>query len=193
MPKGVYKHKKLSEEHKRKIGKANKGHSVSEEARKKISEARLGKKLSKEHREKLSEAHKGVISGMKGKHRSEEIKKRLSEMNKGKHFSQKTEFKKGQNSKEKHPNWKGGKSFELYGFNFTEKLKTSIRKRDKFTCQICKNNGFDVHHIDYNKKNCDPNNLITLCRSCHMKTNFHREYWKKFFSGGIDKIMKIIK
>ena len=61
-------------------------------------------------------------------------------------------------------------------------LKVSIRKRDNYTCQICFNEGLIVHHIDYNKQNCDPNNLITVCRKCHSKTNFNREYWKQYFS-----------
>lgn len=26
--------------------------------------------------------------------------------------------------------------------------------------------------------NCNPNNLIALCRKCHMKTNFNRDYYK---------------
>jgi len=48
----------------------------------------------------------------------------------------------------------------------------------------------DVHHINYNKKNCDINNLVSLCRSCHMKTNFNREYWIKYFEGGLLCLMK---
>ncbi|TXH47080.1 MAG: HNH endonuclease, partial [Desulfurellales bacterium] len=36
-----------------------------------------------------------------------------------------------------------------------------------------------VHHIDYDKKNSHPDNLIALCHSCHMKTNFNRSYWKQ--------------
>ena len=40
----------------------------------------------------------------------------------------------------------------------------------------------DCHHIDYNKKNCSLNNLITLCRSCHMKTNTNRNYWINYFN-----------
>jgi hypothetical protein len=40
---------------------------------------------------------------------------------------------------------------------------------------------FLIHHIDYDKKNCSLNNLITLCRGCHAKTNFRRDYWKIFF------------
>ncbi|NQU99405.1 MAG: HNH endonuclease [Parcubacteria group bacterium] len=38
-----------------------------------------------------------------------------------------------------------------------------------------------IHHIDYNKQNNNPNNLISLCRKCHVKTNFNRNYWKYYF------------
>lgn len=37
------------------------------------------------------------------------------------------------------------------------------------------------NHIDYNKKNCNPKNLITLCRKCHSKTNSNRDYWINYF------------
>ena len=77
--------------------------------------------------------------------------------------------------------WKGGISKEPYSFDFDNELKMLIRTRDDFRCQICFNRGIDVHHIDYNKKNSDPNNLITLCRSCHMKTGFNRDEWKSLF------------
>ena len=39
----------------------------------------------------------------------------------------------------------------------------------------------NIHHIDYDKRNSNPINLITLCSSCHPKTNFGREKWKKLF------------
>ncbi len=115
---------------------------------------------------------------------------------KGVHFSPKTEFKKGKPSWNKgkhpdyvqgrnHPAWKGGKSFEPYSLNWTNTLRRSIRERDKYICQICSlpqgDIAFDIHHIDYDKKNCNPNNLITLCRNCHTKTNFDRKHWKRYF------------
>ena len=37
------------------------------------------------------------------------------------------------------------------------------------------------NHIDYNKKNSNPNNLITLCSRCHSKTNFFNKKWIKYF------------
>lgn len=86
-------------------------------------------------------------------------------------------------SKEKHWNWQGGISYILYPIYWTVSLKKNIRERDNYTCQICFKNGWCVHHIDYNKENCKPNNLITLCSYCHGKTNYKREYWKLYFYG----------
>lgn len=63
----------MSDETKRKISEANKGHDVSDETKRKISKAHKGKILSDEHRKKLSEA-------AKGKHHSEEIKQKMSEV-----------------------------------------------------------------------------------------------------------------
>jgi len=97
---------------------------------------------------------------------------------KGRKFSPESIKKR---SGKNHPFWKGGISYGEYPFEWTDSLKHKIRERDKFTCQICGKNGFVVHHIDYNKKNCNPNNLITLCRKCHRKTNDNRNYWIKFF------------
>lgn len=83
---------------------------------------------------------------------------------------------------QKNPFWKGGVHNEPYPGDWTKTLRRSIRERDKYTCQICgQEPSTHVHHIDYEKKNCNPNNLITLCHSCHNKTNTKREYWKRFF------------
>jgi hypothetical protein len=127
---------------------------------------------SEETIKKLSESHKGYIH-------TEEQKRKISLANKGK---SKPEGFTEKISGEKHHNWKGGKSFQLYGIEWTNLLKHSIRTRDCFVCQICKKNGWVVHHIDYNKKNNNPENLTTLCKSCHAKTNFNREYWIKYFT-----------
>jgi 5-methylcytosine-specific restriction endonuclease McrA len=76
---------------------------------------------------------------------------------------------------EKHPNWRGGISQEDYGLRWNEKLKESIRKRDGYSCMMCSRpqsmfkRKLDVHHIDENKKNSVPENLISLCMSCHME------------------------
>ena len=77
--------------------------------------------------------------------------------------------------------WKGGISFEPYSLDWTRTLRRAIRERDNYICQLCSQYGNVVHHIDYDKKNCDPKNLVTLCRKCNPKVNSHREYWKCYF------------
>ena len=83
-------------------------------------------------------------------------------------------------------NWKGGISFEEYPEEFDDALKQLIRERDDFTCQLCwkeeNEKKHPIHHIDYNKKNCNLWNLITLCRGCNAKVNFNREYWEEYFT-----------
>lgn len=83
--------------------------------------------------------------------------------------------------------WRGGRSSEPYTVEFNEALKESIRQRDGYCCQECYIpqaeciRKLDVHHIDYDKGNCDYSNLISLCRSCNSKVNANREYWAKHF------------
>ena len=95
--------------------------------------------------------------------------------------------KRSDMTKENHPNWQGGKSFEPYGIEFDNDLKFKIRARDKFTCQECHftedklKRKLDVHHIDYNKKNNNPENLISLCRDCHCQTLFNRQQWTNYY------------
>jgi len=86
-----------------------------------------------------------------------------------------------------HPNWLGGLSFEPYGIEFNDILKEEIRERDNRQCQYCgldeeqSIRKLDVHHIDYNKKNNDKSNLISLCCRCHRKASFNRNYWEGFY------------
>jgi len=86
---------------------------------------------------------------------------------------------RGENS----PSWRGGTSFEPYGPEWTESLRVPIRERDDYRCAICRLHGKAVHHIDYCKTNHAPENLISLCNSCHSTTNFNRGYWQAALSG----------
>jgi hypothetical protein len=152
------------------------GKHHSEEAKKKISETSKGKHLSEESRKKISNVRKG-------KHHSEETKKKISDANKGKHLSEETKKKmsdahKGKLKGENNPNYKDGISLKKFKDAFGmepeewKKLAQEIRKRDNFTCQYCgKKNAADVHHIIPRRVKIDnnPDNLITLCRSCHTK------------------------
>ena len=86
---------------------------------------------------------------------------------------------------EKNLNWRGGASYEKYPEEFNPILKRKIRKRDNQRCAVCGKKGRCVHHIDYDKQNCDEHNLITLCKKCHGRTNQDREYWTSFLSRSI--------
>ncbi len=193
MPKGIYNHRPLTKEHRKNISKALKNSPFkigfkkgcipwikgkkgvfkhTEETKKWMSESRKGKKhwaygktFSKEHRRKMRLARLGVIPWNKGL--------------------------KGFQAGEKHPNWRGGVTKYGYSFNFNKELKELIRKRDNYECQMCgcsqekcqeeHNEKLCVHHINYNKKNNNPDNLISLCKRCHAKTITHPELWVEYF------------
>jgi endogenous inhibitor of DNA gyrase (YacG/DUF329 family) len=92
------------------------------------------------------------------------------------------------------PSWRNGKSFEPYTASFTEALKEYIRNRDDGRCMVCYikhedgKKKFPVHHVDYDKSNCDVLNLITLCPSCHGKTTKDRQIWIQFFKQVIETL-----
>ncbi len=169
------------------IGKTE-GHDCIEIA-KKISKKLIGRIVPKEIGKKISmNAKINPNYSMKGKKHSKKTKKLISLKNKGKHFSSKTELKKGKDN----PNWQGGISFEPYGLKFNKELKEQIRKRDNYTCQEC---GYEqeqlgykllIHHIDYDKQNNHPSNLISLCRGCHGQTNFKRNDWTSYFQNKME-------
>ena len=88
---------------------------------------------------------------------------------------------------ENNPNWKGGLSYEPYCCVwFDIEYKESIKQRDNYTCQneSCRkiSNKICIHHINYIKKDCNPENLITVCFSCNARANFNRKYWKEYYT-----------
>ena len=142
------------------------GKSHSEESKKKMRESLIGK----------TAWNKGThLSGMKDKKHSNKTRLKMSLAQKGKRMA------------EKSSNWQGGKSFEPYNKSFNRKFKVAIRKRDNQICMLCGVHrekvkfAFDVHHIDYNKLLSVPQNCISLCKSCHMKTGYNRKYWISIF------------
>lgn len=85
-----------------------------------------------------------------------------------------------------HWNWKGGIACEPYCEQWLDNdYKNSIKERDNFNClnPYCnmKIKKLCIHHIDYNKKNCHPSNLITLCLSCHGRTHKDREWHTSWY------------
>jgi 5-methylcytosine-specific restriction endonuclease McrA len=73
----------------------------------------------------------------------------------------------------------------LYTRDFVTTIRERVCSRDNWACQECdavvEGSEAHVHHINYQKKDDREMNLITLCRSCHTKTNFNRAYWQPYF------------
>lgn len=164
MPTGIYDHFKI------------RGHVAwNKSLMKETSEGM--RKNSKSNKGK----HAGELNGFKGKHHTEVMRIKLSE-------SHRNQF-----CGELNANWRGGSSLELYTREFNRQLKELIRDRDNYQCQRCgmpeceSIRNLDVHHIDYNRKNCLPSNLISLCRRCNLKVNGNREYWEQYFKEKLKK------
>ena len=85
--------------------------------------------------------------------------------------------------------WKGGISCEPYCSIWSDKeYKEDIKARDDCNClnpECYKKSGgasqLTIHHIDYNKKNCHPHNLITICKSCNTKANKDRDWHESWY------------
>lgn len=79
-----------------------------------------------------------------------------------------TEASRGKNN----PAWKGGVANWDYAYNWKSLCK-KIKDRDQWTCQLCGEqrkrwgHHLHVHHIDEDKTNNHPHNLIALCSKCH--------------------------
>jgi len=152
--KGLKLYYSIEENRQKQAGKG-KGKIISEETRQRMRNKALGRKQTEEAKQKI----RNFLTGRK----RPEL---LGELN---------------------SQWQNGKSFEIYPKEFKYKRNT-ILERDNYTCQSsnckCLSKILDIHHIDYNKKNNNPDNLITLCRSCHAKTNGKnvRQYWTQFYT-----------
>lgn len=87
---------------------------------------------------------------------------------------------------ESHYNWQGGLSYKDYCPIWQDKeFKEYIFERDGYKCQNSdcwgKDKRLHRHHIDFDKKNCSPNNIITLCGSCNARANFNRDWHKDYY------------
>jgi hypothetical protein len=140
--------------------------NMSEETKNKLRIKGTGRKHNLTTRLKMSK-------NMKGIKRSLEFRQKMSNLYKGKLVL------------DKNPNWRGGLSFEPYCINWVKELKEFIKKRDNYKCQniYCNQTNYKlvIHHINYKKKDCFEDNLITLCNSCNCYANKDREWWESFY------------
>lgn len=149
-----------------------------------------GSVIMPEHREALNEAirtkrrsYAGIGNPNFGKEHSEETLQKISAsvlasdtLERRERMSQAAkdyDFSGARNG-----NWKGGRWSLGIGYPSSfNHIKDTIRERDGYMCQMCgipqvlccqlANKALDVHHRDGNHFNTEPDNLITLCRSCH--------------------------
>jgi len=182
---------------------------TSKTKKKQFKEGRLinpfkGKKHSRETKEKISKANKNNVPWSKGltkktDSRIKKISKALTGrkpwctgLNKHQHPSI---MKISQaNSGENNPMFKDWISLEPYSRAFHNNFKERIRNRDKNKCMICNikeiilGYQLNIHHIDYDKKNTTKENCVSLCKSCHTRTNHNRKHWKNFFCSLLSEI-----
>lgn len=165
-----------TEETRRKISATTKGQlkgPMSEEHKRKISESKkkMNLKYTEKRKKQLSEMNTGSRNGFYGRKHTEETKRKIA----SKFMGANSSF------------WKGGIAQEPYSPIWgNKKYKKEIRDRDNNECQnpSCwgKSIRLNIHHINYDKKNCHPDNLITLCISCNSRANSNRDYWEGYYN-----------
>lgn len=152
----------------------------------------FNKNHSEKTRKHLSKVRKGRFTGKNnhfyGKTHSIKTRKIISKKTKKRMANkQNNPFSYLDFSGNKNGNWKGGLSAEPYCFVFrTKEWREMIyeRDKDKFCWNPqCEGRGSreTLHHIDYDKKNCHPSNIIKICNSCNTVANFNREWWEAFY------------
>ena len=119
---------------------------------------------------KISKKLKGRVPWNKGL--TGETNKIIRKSNEKNSESHKRSFKEGKVQWNYVDGRSKGKGREKYGCDW-EKIRQLILRRDNFICQKCgiKKKKLDIHHKIPFLISLDNsiNNLITLCRSCHVK------------------------
>ena len=206
------KNKICSQETKDKIGRGNLGKFVSQETRDKLSKYVLSLGESNPMktiaaRQRCREKWTGKNNPNYGK--GDHLKGDKNPMRRPEILAKFIGRKRPEISKENHPfygkkrinhsilmigrgnpNWKGGISKNPYCEIWSDKeYKQSIFERDNNECQNpkcrknCNHLPLGIHHIDHNKQECNPWDLITTCAGCNSRANFNKPYWKKLYQG----------
>lgn len=153
------------------------------ELKKKISESLIGRSIIDLHGEEKAKEIKNKIRknyrlSSEGKNKKSIYMKNNNPMYfsyiKEKHRKIMREKMLGENNH----SWKGGTSWEKYCPVFSDKeFREYIYWRDNNTCQLCGctkqlsyklfGRMLSIHHINHNKKDCDPSNVILVCSRCN--------------------------
>ncbi len=151
------------------------GESRDESVKEKIAAQLIGRDFSAESRERMAASHLGTSL-------PEETKAKISDALSGIPKSPETRAQMSQSrTGEDNPNWRGGYTRQ-YGPGWAA-ARRQVHERDE-VCQLCGHDGseqiLDVHHIiPVREFDEDPtatlrdahelDNLVLLCRSCHMQ------------------------
>jgi len=160
--------KKLSDAGKRgNVGQFKKGHitEMTEDIKQKISCSSTGKKMSPEAIAKMSDVKRGKPSWNKGKKMSAEYCRTISENQKGRLL---TDEWKRNISKAHKGKYESVKNDSKYCSHWGDEEFRNDCMNSK--CENCGSvNKLLLHHIDEDKANCNPDNIMTLCRPCHAR------------------------
>ena len=209
--------RKHSEETKEKIRQSNLGLKRSEETKEKLRKPKseehkkkmsiIAQNRSQEHKDKISATLKKKYASGEIKVWCDGTKGVVKPWNKGKKHSQETRDKISKTrtqriasgeikpiSGEDHYLWVGDAAARKYcGAWLDKEYKKDIKERDNNECQnpSCRHTAdhvhLHIHHIDYDKKNCRPDNLITVCMSCNIRANTNQDYWTKHYQDILSK------
>ena len=152
-----------------------------------------------------NQKHVWALGVKEGHPLAESTKQKISKTLEGHGFSEESLKKISESQKERlkdprnHPMYIDGRSFFPYPEEFNQYLKDKIRARDNYECQNCKiteeehliiiGTNLHVHHIDYDKNNCQETNLITTCNQCNTRANGNRNYWQEFYQKKIKEMI----
>lgn len=150
-----------------------------------------GKCHTEESKAKMRAASTGIIP-------SEETRARIGATGIGRCPTAETRVKLSITKvREFNPNWRGGCN-EPYPLDFNWQLKETIRIRDNRTCRLCGVleeeyfRALDIHHINYDKQDISPMNLISLCTACNNKVNGERAYYQMLFNAKIKELCRCL-
>lgn len=166
-------------------------YSKTPETREKIAASKRGKTyeqiFGEENGKKMREKRKEQLLGNK---RLQGKRWKLTSEQRLKHsFKRTTEQRMNYRTSkigEKNPAYFNGECRRPYPYEFNKELKQFISSRDDNMCQYCfEETDGEIrgcpHHIDYNKENNSPSNLVWVCTRCNSKFNSRREHWKKYW------------
>jgi len=201
MPSGVYPR---TAEHRANLCTAQLRRWANPAEHKKMSKVHIGYRHSAKTKIKMSESHSGLIM-------SPATKAKIGRANRGRELSSQTKAKISESQLKRFenpdvrkkyigvnsPKWKGGITYKRKPPELNFAYIQSIRRRDNFTCQLCgdtnkgKHRRLETHHIDYNRQNSHPDNLITSCKSCHWATRYVKKVWIRICRNLIKRIKKL--